>query len=121
MCAFYGVPVTHVYRYLKKAESLGYHRVGYDAALFTKKDTTALVISNMINVYFDRRKAQQDVHEVMKDISGIRLEGGSLDYAFVVSVTSNRLSDILSRFNALKSHNLVKFVEFIPQTCEIMI
>jgi hypothetical protein len=121
MCSFYGVPVAQVPRYLKKAQRLGYQRVGYDAALITKKDTTALVLSNMINVHFDRRTAQLNVHEVMKDIPGIRLEGGSLDYAFVVSVTSNRLSDIIARFNALKSHRLVKFVEFIPETCEIML
>ena len=121
MCAFYGVPVAQVPRYLKKAQRLGYQRVGYDAALITKKDTTALVLSNMINVHFNRRTAQQDIHAVMNEIPGIRLEGGSLDYAFVVSVTSNRLSEILARFNTLKSHRLVKFVEFIPETCEIML
>lgn len=121
MCAFYGVPVAQVPRYLKKAQRLGYQRVGYDAALITKKDTTALVLSNMINVHFNRRTAQQDIHAVMNEIPGIRLEGGSLDYAFVVSVTSNRLSEILARFNALKSHRLVKFVEFIPETCEILL
>ena len=121
MCAFYGVPVAQVPRYLKKAQGLGYQRVGYDAALITKKDTTALVLSNMMNVHFDRRTAQQDIHAVMNDIPGIRLEGGSLDYAFVVSVSSNRLSEILARFNALKSHRLVKFVEFIPETCEVML
>ena len=121
MCAFYGVPVAHVARYLKKAQGLGYQRVGYDATLITANDTTAIVLSNMINVHFDRRTAQQDIHEVMNDIPGIRLEGGSLNYAFIVSVTSNRLSDILARFNALKSHRLVKFVEFIPETCEIML
>ncbi|MFM7596123.1 MAG: hypothetical protein ACKO4Y_08095 [Flavobacteriales bacterium] len=121
MCAFYGVPVAHVPRYLKKAQDLGYQRVGYDATLITANDTTALVLSNMINVHFDRRTAQQDFHEVMNDIPGIRLEGGSLDYAFIISVTSNRLSDILARFNALKSHRLVKFVEFLPETCETML
>jgi hypothetical protein len=121
MCAFYGVPVAHVPRYLKKAQGLGYQRVGYDAALITANDTTALVLSNMINVHFNRRTAQQDIHEVMKDVPGIRLEGGSLDSAFVVSVNSNRLSDILAIFNNLKSHRLVKFVEFIPETCEIML
>lgn len=121
MCAFYGVPENQVTRYLKKGEALGYKQVGYDAILITEKDTSSLIISNMINVHFDRRTAQQDIHEVMKDIPGIRLEGGSLDYAFVVSVSSNRLSDILARFSALKSHRLVKFVEFIPETCEIML
>jgi hypothetical protein len=90
-------------------------------SLVTEKDTSTLVLSNMLNVHFNRRTAQQDIHEVMNDIHGIRLEGGSLDYAFVVSVTSNRLSDILAIFNALKSHRLVKFVEFIPETCEIML
>ncbi|MFM7386582.1 MAG: hypothetical protein ACKO5L_00305, partial [Bacteroidota bacterium] len=83
--------------------------------------TTALVLSNMIKVHFDRRSAQQDLHAVMNDIPVIRLEGGSLDYAFVVSVSSNRLSEILARFNALKSHRLVMFVEFIPETCEIIL
>ena len=121
MCAFYGVPVAQVTRFLKKGERLGYKHVGYDAILVTEKDTSTLVLSNMLNVHFNRRTAQQDIHEVMNDIHGIRLEGGSLDYAFVVSVTSNRLSDILARFNALKSHRLVKFVEFIPETCEIML
>jgi len=121
MCAFYGVPVAQVTRFLKKGERLGYKHVGYDAILVTEKDTSTLVLSNMINVHFDRRTAQQDIHEVMNDIPGIRLEGGSLDYAFVVSVTSNRLSDILARFNALKSYPLVKFVQFIPETCEIML
>ena len=121
MCAFYGVPVAQVTRFLKKGERLGYKHVGYDAILVTEKDTSTLVLSNMINVHFDRRTAQQDIHEVMNDIHGIRLEGGSLDYAFVVSVNSNRLSDILAIFHALKSHPLVKFVEFIPETCEIML
>lgn len=121
MCAFYGVPVAQVTRFLKKGEGLGYKHVGYDAILVTANDTTALVLSNMINVHFDQRTAQQDIHEVMNEMPGIRLEGGSLDYAFIVSVTSNRLSDIVDRFNALKSHRLVKFVEFIPETCEIML
>lgn len=121
MCAFYGVPVAQVSRFLKKGERLGYKHVGYDAILVTEKDTSMLVLSNMLNVHFDRRTAQQDIHEVMNDIPGIRLEGGSLDYAFIVSVNSNRLSDILAIFNALKSHPLVKFVEFIPETCEIML
>lgn len=121
MCAFYGVPVAQVTRYLKKEEALGYKRVGYDATLITEKDTSALIISNMLNVHFNRRTAQQDIHEVMKNVPGIRLEGGSLDSAFVVSVNSNRLSDIFAIFNYLKSHRLVKFVEFIPETCEIML
>lgn len=75
----------------------------------------------MINAHFDRRTAQQDLHTVMNDIPGIRLEGGSLDYAFVVSVTSNKLSDILGRFYALKQYVLLKFVEFIPENCEIIL
>lgn len=121
MCAFYGVPVAQVTRYLKKAEALGYKRVGYDAALITNEDTTSLVLSNMLNVHFNRRTAQQDIHEVMKDVPGIRLEGGSLDYAFVVSVYSNKLTDILGKFNMLKNHKLVRFVEFIPESCQIML
>ena len=121
MCSFYGVPSSQINHFIKKANRMGYRRLGYDAALITKKDTTALVLSNMINVHFNRRTAQQDIHAVMNEIPGIRLEGGSLDYAFVVSVTSNRLSEILARFNTLKSHRLVKFVEFIPETCEIML
>lgn len=120
MCAFYGVPVAKVTRFLNKGEGLGYKHVGYDAILITANDTIALVLSNMINVHFDRRTAQQDIHEVMNEMPGIRLEGGSLDYAFIVSVTSNRLSDIVDRFNALKSHRLVKFVEFIPEACGAM-
>lgn len=121
-CARFTVfPVAQVTRYLKKAEALGYKRVGYDATLITEKDTSVLVISNMLNVHFNRRTAQQDIHEVMKDVPGIRLEGGSLDYAFVVSVYSNKLTDILGRFNVLKNHKLVTFVEFIPESCEIML
>jgi hypothetical protein len=120
MCAFYGVPVAQVTRFLKKGERLGYKHVGYDAILVTEKDTSTLVLSNMINVHFDRRTAQQDIHEVMKDIHGIRLEGGSLDYAFVVSVTSYELPLILEKFKQLNNHRLVRFVEFIPEACGAM-
>jgi len=121
MCAFYGVPVAQVTRYLKKAEALGYKRVGYDATLITEKDTSALIISNMLNVHLDRHTAQRDIHQVMSDVPGIRLEGGSLDYAFVVSVNSNRVSDIVGRFKVLKNHRLVKLVEFIPESCELLL
>lgn len=86
MCSFFGVPETKLNHFLDKAAQLGYTTVGYDAQLMNEQDTTSLIISNHLNVYFDRRSAQSDIDQVMKEIKGISNEGGSLAYAFVVKV-----------------------------------
>ena len=120
MCSFYGVPSSQVKYFIKKANMLGYRRVGYDAELFSETDSTRFIASNRFNVHFDRRTAQEDLNHVLQEIKGIRLEGGSLDYAFVVSVTSYELPLILEKFKQLNNHRLVRFVEFIPEACGAM-
>jgi hypothetical protein len=57
---------------------------------------------------------------MLQEIKGIRLEGGSLDYAYVVSVTSYELPLIIEKFKQLNNHRLVRFVEFIPEACRSM-
>ena len=120
MCSFYGVPSSQVKYFIKKANMLGYRRVGYDAELFSETDSTRFIASNRFTVHFDRRTAQEDLNHVLQEIKGIRLEGGSLDYAFVVSVTSYELPLILEKFKQLNNHRLVRFVEFIPEACGAM-
>jgi hypothetical protein len=120
MCSFYGVPSSQVKYFIKKANRLGYRRVGYDAELFSETDSTRFIASNRFNVHFDRRTAQEDLNHVLQEIKGLRLEGGSLDYAFVVSVTSYELPLILEKFKQLNNHRLVRFVEFIPEACGAM-
>lgn len=120
MCSFYGVPSSQVKYFIKKAYRMGYRRVGYDAELFSETDSTRFIASNRFNVHFDRRTAQEDLNHVLQEIKGIRLEGGSLDYAFVVSVTSYELPLILEKFKQLNNHRLVRFVEFIPEACGAM-
>ena len=120
MCSFYGVPSNQVKYFIKKANRLGYRRVGYNAELFSEADSTRFIASNRFNVHFDRRTAQEDLIHVLQEIKGIRLEGGSLDYAFVVSVTSYELPLILEKFKQLNSHRLVRLVEFIPEACGSM-
>ena len=120
MCSFYGVPSNQVKYFIKKANRLGYRRVGYNAELFSEADSTRFIASNRFNVHFDRRTAQEDMIHVLQEIKGIRLEGGSLDYAFVVSVTSYELPLILEKFKQLNSHRLVRLVEFIPEACGSM-
>jgi hypothetical protein len=120
MCSFYGVPSSQVKYFIKKANRMGYRRVGYDAELFSETDSTRFIASNRFNVHFDRRTAQEDLNQVLQEIKGIRLEGGSLDYAFVVSVTSYELPLILEKFKQLNNHRLVRFVEFIPEACGAM-
>ena len=120
MCSFYGVPSSQVKYFIKKANRMGYRRVGYDAELFSETDSTRFIASNRFNVHFDRRTAQEDLNHVLQEIKGIRLEGGSLDYAFVVSVTSYELPLILEKFKQLNNHRLVRFVEFIPEACGAM-
>ena len=120
MCSFYGVPSSQVKYFIKKANMLGYRRVGYDAELFSETDSTRFIASNRFNVHFDRRTAQEDLNHVLQEIKGIRLEGGSLDYSFLVSVTSHELPIILEKFKQLNNHRLVRFVEFIPEACGAM-
>lgn len=120
MCSFYGVPSNQVKYFIKKANRLGYRRVGYNAELFSEADSTRFIASNRFNVHFDRRTAQEDLIHVLQEIKGISLEGGSLDYAFVVSVTSYELPLILEKFKQLNSHRLVRLVEFIPEACGSM-
>lgn len=120
MCSFYGVPYSQINHFIKKAKRLGYQRVGYDAELFSETDSTRFIASNRFNIHFDRRTAQEDLNQVLQEIKGIRLEGGSLDYAFVVSVTSYELPLILEKFKQLNNHRLVRFVEFIPEACGSM-
>ena len=120
MCSFYGVPSNQVKYFIKKANRLGYRRVGYNAELFSEADSTRFIASNRFNVHLDRRTAQEDLIHVLQEIKGIRLEGGSLDYAFVVSVTSYELPLILEKFKQLNSHRLVRLVEFIPEACGSM-
>jgi hypothetical protein len=117
MCSFFGVPETKVNSYLNKATQLGYTAVGYDARLMNDQDTTSLIISNQLKVHFDRRTAQYDIHQVMKDIDGISNEGGSLDYAFVVKVESNLIKEIIRAFKQLQQHPLIRHIEFIPESC----
>ena len=120
MCSFYGVPSNLEKYFIKKANRLGYRRVGYNAELFSEADSTRFIASNRFNVHFDRRTAQEDMIHVLQEIKGIRLEGGSLDYAFVASVTSYELPLILEKFKQLNSHRLVRLVEFIPEACGSM-
>jgi hypothetical protein len=117
MCSFFGVPETKVNSYLNKAAQLGYTTVGYDAQLMNERDTTSLIISNHLNVYFDRRSTQSDIDQVMKEIKGISNEGGSLAYAFVVKVQSNRIKEIIRVYKQLQQHPLVRHLEFIPESC----
>ena len=117
MCSFFGVPETKVNLFLNKAAQLGYTAVGYDAQLMNERDTTSLIISNHLNVYFDRRSAQSDIDQVMKEIKGISNEGGSLAYAFVVKVQSNRIKEIVRAYKQLQQHPLVRHLEFIPESC----
>jgi hypothetical protein len=117
MCSFFGVPETKVNHFLNKAAQLGYTTVGYDAQLMNEQDTMSLIISNHLNVYFDRRSAQSDIDQVMKEIKGISNEGGSLEYAFVVKVQSNRIKEIVRAYKQLQQHPLVRHLEFIPESC----
>jgi hypothetical protein len=117
MCSFFGVPETKVNLFLNKAAQLGYTTVGYDAQLMNEQDTTSLIISNHLNVYFDRRSAQSDIDQVMKEIKGISNEGGSLAYAFVVKVQSNRIKEIVRAYKQLQQHPLVRHLEFMPESC----
>ena len=117
MCSFFGVPETKVNLFLNKAAQLGYTTVGYDAQLMNEQDTTSLIISNHLNVYFDRRSAQSDIDQVMKEIKGISNEGGSVAYAFVVKVKSNRIQEIVRVYKQLQQHPLVRHLEFIPESC----
>jgi hypothetical protein len=117
MCSFFGVPETKVNYFLDKAAQLGYTTVGYDAQLMNEQDTTSLIISNHLNVYFDRRSAQSDIDQVMKEIKGISNEGGSLAYAFVFKVQSNRIQEIVRAYKQLQQHPLVRHLEFIPESC----
>lgn len=117
MCSFFGVPETKVNHFLDKASQLGYTTVGYDAQLMNEQDTTSLIISNHLNVYFDRRSAQSDIDQVMKEIKGISNEGGSLAYAFVVKVQSNRIKEIVRAYKQLQQHPLVRHLEFMPESC----
>jgi len=117
MCSFFGVPERKVNHFLDKAAQLGYTAVGYDAQLMNEQDTTSLIISNHLNVYFDRRSAQSDIDQVMKEIKGISNEGGSLAYAFVVKVQSNRIKEIIRVYKQLQQHPLVLHLEFIPESC----
>ncbi len=120
MCSFYGVPSSKVKHFIKKAKRLGYRLVGYDAELFNETDSIRFIASNRFTVHFDRRTAQEDLNHVLQEIKGLRLEGGSLDYAFVVSVTSYELPLILEKFKQLNNDRLVRFVEFIPEACGAM-
>jgi hypothetical protein len=117
MCSFFGVPETKVNIFLYKAAQLGYTTVGYDARLMNEQDTTSLIISNHLEIYLNRSTAHADIHQVMNDIDGIILEGGSLDYAFVIRVESNRIKEIILAFKKLQQHPLVRHIEFIPESC----
>ncbi|MFM1810200.1 MAG: hypothetical protein RLZZ382_1425 [Bacteroidota bacterium] len=117
MCSFFGVPETKVNHFINKAAQLGYTTVGYNAQLMNEQDTTSLIISNHLNVYFDRRSAQSDIDQVMKEIKGISNEGGSLEYAFVVKVKSYRIQEIVRVYKQLQQHPLVRHLEFIPESC----
>ena len=120
MCSFYGVPFSQVKYFIKKADRLGYRRVGYDAELFSETDSIRFIASNRFTVHFDRRTAQEHLNQVLEEIKGLHLEGGGLDYAFVVSVASYELPVILEKFKQLNNHRLVSFVEFIPEACGAM-
>jgi hypothetical protein len=117
MCSFFGVPETKVNHFINKAAQLGYTAVGYDARLMNEQDTTSLIISNHLEIYLNRSSAHADIHQVMNDIDGIILEGGSLDYAFVIKVESNRIKEIIRAFKKLQQHPLVRHLEFIPESC----
>lgn len=117
MCSFFGVPETKVNLFLNKAAQLGYTTVGYDARLMNEQDTTSLIISNHLEIYLNRSTAHADIHQVMNDIDGIILEGGRLDYAFVIKVESNRIKEIIRAFKKLQQHPLVRHLEFIPESC----
>ena len=120
MCSFYGVPSSKVKHFIKKAKRLGYRRVGYDAELFNETDSIRFIASNRFTVHLDRRTAQEHLNQVLEEIKGLHLEGGGLDYAFVVSVASYELPVILEKFKQLNNHRLVRFVEFIPEACGAM-
>jgi hypothetical protein len=117
MCSFFGVPERKVNHFLDKAAQLGYTTVGYDAQLMNEQDTTSLIISNHLEIYLNRSTAHADIHQVMNDIDGIILEGGSLDYAFAIKVESNRIKEIIRAFKKLQQHPLVRHIEFIPESC----
>ena len=117
MCSFFGVPETKVNHFINKAAQLGYTAVGYNAQLMNEQDTTSLIISNHLEIYLNRSSAHADIHLVMNDIDGINLEGGSLDYAFVIKVESNRIKEIIRTFKKLQQHPLVRHIEFIPESC----
>jgi len=117
MCSFFGVPETKVNQFINKAAQLGYTAVGYNAQLMNEQDTTSLIISNNLEIYLNRSTAHADIHQVMNDIDGIILEGGSLDYAFVIKVESNRIKEIVRAFKKLQQHPLVRHLEFIPESC----
>jgi hypothetical protein len=117
MCSFFGVPERKVNLFLNKAARLGYTTIGYDARLMNEEDTTSLIISNHLKVYFDRRSAQSDIEQVIKEIKGISNEGGSLEYVFVVKVQSNRIQEIVRTYKQLQQHPLVRHLEFIPESC----
>jgi hypothetical protein len=53
----------------------------------------------------------------MKEIKGISNEGGSVAYAFVVKVKSNRIQEIVRVYKQLQQHPLVRHLEFIPESC----
>ena len=120
MCSFYGVPSSKVKHFIKKAKRLGYQRVGYDAELFNETDSIRFIASNRFTVHFERRTAQEHLNQVLEEIKGLHLEGGGLDYAFVLSVASYELPVILEKFKQLNNHRLVRFVEFIPEACGTM-
>ena len=120
MCSFYGVPSNQVKYFIKKANRLGYRRVGYNAELFSEADSTRFIASNRFKVHFDRRTAQEDLIHVLQEFKGLHLEVGGLDYAFVVSVASYELPVILEKFKQLNNPRLVRFVEFIPEACGAM-
>ncbi|MEY3049668.1 MAG: hypothetical protein RL365_1706 [Bacteroidota bacterium] len=117
MCSFFGVPETQVNLCLDKAAHLGYTAVGYDAQLMNEQDTSSLIISNHLEIYLNRSTAHTDIHQVMNDIDGIILEGGSLDDAFIIKVETNRIKEIIRSFKKLQQHPLVRHIEFIPESC----
>lgn len=117
MCSFFGVPERKVNLFLNKAAHLGYTTVGYNAQLMNEQDTSSLIISNHLEIYLNRSTAHEDIHQVMNDIDGIILEGGSLDDAFIVKVETNRIKEIIRSFKKLQQHPLVRHIEFIPESC----
>jgi len=53
----------------------------------------------------------------MKEIKVISNEGGSVAYAFVVKVQSNRIQEIVRVYKQLQQHPLVRHLEFRPESC----